>query len=109
MRWWELAYDIGDARAEEAGGYLRGVLAAIEAWVSALYFIGVQWAFAWWVLVDCRRHSIPTSIDHGWFIFFAWPVAVPYHLLSGRGSRDDHERAAAQERLKIFKFVKRAM
>ena len=52
-----------------------------------LYYLGVQWAFAWWVLVDCRRQGIPTSIDHGWFIFFAWPVAVPYHLFQTRRAR----------------------
>src|SRR6185436_15257341 len=40
-----------------------------------LYWLAVQWAFAWWVLVDCRRRGIATSVDHGWFVSLAWPVA----------------------------------
>src|SRR5687768_16761570 len=52
-----------------------------------LYFLGVQWALAWWVLVDCRRYGISTSIDHGWFIFSAWPLTVPYHLIKTRRAR----------------------
>jgi hypothetical protein len=52
-----------------------------------LYWIGIQWALAWWVLVDCRRRGLATSIDHGWFVFFAWPIVLPYHLLQTRGRR----------------------
>lgn len=52
-----------------------------------LYFLGVQWAIAWWVVVDSRRHGLGTSIDHGWFVFFAWPVALPYHLIKTRRIR----------------------
>ena len=52
----------------------------------SLYFVGVAWAFAWWVLEDCRRLRIATSIDHGWFVFYTWPFAVPYHLLKTRGA-----------------------
>jgi hypothetical protein len=52
-----------------------------------LYAVGVQWALAWWVLADCRHRGIPTSIDHGWVVFFAWPVAFPYHLIKTRGAR----------------------
>lgn len=50
----------------------------------ALYFIAVGWSFSWWVLADCRRLGISTSIDHGWFVFHTWPLAVPYHLLKTR-------------------------
>lgn len=49
-----------------------------------LYFIAVCWAFSWWVLADCRRLGVPTSVDHGWFVFQIWPLAVPYHLLKTR-------------------------
>src|SRR6185436_4607200 len=52
-----------------------------------LYWLAVQWAFAWWVLVDCRRRGIATSVDHGWFVSLAWPVAIPYHLFRTRGVR----------------------
>jgi len=52
-----------------------------------LYYVGVAWAFSWWVLSDCRERGIQTSIDHGWFVFYAWPVVVPYHVLRTRGIR----------------------
>lgn len=52
-----------------------------------LYLIAVPWALAWWVLADCRKHRVPVSIDHGWFVFLVWPFAVPYHLLRTRGGR----------------------
>ena len=52
-----------------------------------LYFFGVPWALAWWVLANCRTRRVPTSIDHGWFVFSTWPIAVPYHLLRTRGGR----------------------
>ena len=52
-----------------------------------LYFIGVNAALGWWVVDDCRRRAMPTSIDHGWFAFFAWPVVLPYHLVATRGLR----------------------
>lgn len=60
---------------------------ALSPGFLSLYTSGVQWALAWWVLTDCRKRRIPTSIDHGWFVFLAWPVAVPYHLFASRGAR----------------------
>ena len=53
----------------------------------SLYYIGVAWAFAWWVLSDARERGIPTSVDHGWFAFIAWPVLVPYHVLRTRRAK----------------------
>lgn len=52
-----------------------------------LYFFGVPWALAWWIAADCRQRRLGTSIDHGWFVFLAWPVVVPYHLIKTRGAR----------------------
>ena len=52
-----------------------------------LYYVGVAWALSWWVLLDSRAKKIPTSIDHGWFVFYAWPVIVPYHIIRTRGFR----------------------
>ena len=50
-----------------------------------LYYLAVAWGLSWWVLSDCRARRLWTSIDHGWFVFYAWPVAVPYHLIKTRG------------------------
>ncbi len=52
-----------------------------------LYYLAVAWGFSYWVLSDCRARGISTSIDHGWFVFYGWPVAVPYHLIKTRGVR----------------------
>lgn len=49
------------------------------------YLFGMSWALADWVLADCRRLRLPTFIDHGWFVFYAWPFVVPYHLFRTRG------------------------
>jgi len=61
--------------------------APLPAAFLSLYYVGVPWALAWWVVADCRQHGFPTSIDHGWFVFFAWPVMVPYHLIQTRRAR----------------------
>lgn len=53
----------------------------------SLYYVGVAWAFAWWVLNDARERGIPTSVDHGWFVFIAWPLLVPYHVLRTRRAK----------------------
>lgn len=52
-----------------------------------LYYVGFSTAASWWVLSDCRERGIATSIDHGWFVFYAWPIVVPYHVLKTRGGR----------------------
>lgn len=52
-----------------------------------LYHVAVAWALSWWVLTDSRLRRIPTSIDKGWFVFIAWPIAVPYHVVRTRGSK----------------------
>jgi hypothetical protein len=37
------------------------------------------------MLADLRRLRLPISIDYGWFVFFAWPVLLPWHLVQTRG------------------------
>lgn len=70
----------GTALAAAAGHPLRPAF-------LLLYYGGVAWALAWGVMADCRERGIPTSVDHGWFVFYAWPLVVPYHLLKTRGWR----------------------
>ena len=74
---------VGNVGAAVASTYGRSVPPAF----LSLYLLGFQWVLAWWVLDDARQRRIPTSIDHGWFAFFAWPIVLPYHLLQTRGIR----------------------
>jgi hypothetical protein len=50
-----------------------------------LYWLGTAWGFAAWVLADRARLRLPTVIDHGWFVFAFWPIALPVHLFQTRG------------------------
>ena len=72
--------DLGAAFAQVAGFPLRGGF-------MALYAVGGAWALAWWIVLDCRRHGIEVSIDHGLFAFYAWPIMLPLHLWRTRGPR----------------------
>jgi hypothetical protein len=49
-----------------------------------LFYFGAAWSVAYWIRADSLRLGVRGSVDRGWFIFAAWPVALPYHLLSTR-------------------------
>lgn len=61
-------------------------LAAPSAFVL-LYYIAAFWAIAAWIIADARRLRVNVPFDIGWFVFLAWPVALPYHLFKTRGVR----------------------
>jgi len=63
----------------------QGYAVADSSALSTLHFVGVSWAVSWWVLDDCRQRRVPTSIDHGWFVFWAWCFLLPVHLIRTRG------------------------
>ena len=42
---------------------------------------------AYWVIVDARAHRYRPSFDFGAFLFFAWPLVLPYYLSRARGAR----------------------
>ena len=69
------------------GAVIEALYGRVPGGFLTLYTFGVGWAAAWWVLVDCRRQRIEVSIDHGWFVLYTWPLALPYHLLRTRGWR----------------------
>jgi hypothetical protein len=72
--------NIGTAFAQVAGFPLGGGF-------MTLYAIGSAWAVAWWIVIDCRRHRVEVSIDHGFFALYAWPIMLPLHLWRTRGPR----------------------
>lgn len=40
---------------------------------------------AWWVHIDRRKHRISLPFEFEAFVFFAWPLVMPYYLFGTRG------------------------
>ncbi len=53
------------------------------------YFEGVSFNYvlAWWVYGDRHKRGFPVPFEFEAFVFFAWPIALPYYLFSTRGWR----------------------
>lgn len=58
--------------------------------------IGLLWLVGWWLLRDSRHRGIPWIYDIGFFLCIAWPLILPYYLLTTR---------RAKGLLLIFAFV----
>ena len=52
-----------------------------------IYAMGFLWIIGWWLLRDCRKHRVKWVFDMGLFLYIAWPLLMPYHLLKTRGAR----------------------
>jgi hypothetical protein len=52
-----------------------------------LYYIGMPLVIANWIRADKHRLGITSTFDDGFFIFFAWPLVLPYYLFASRGLR----------------------
>lgn len=50
-----------------------------------LYPVVTTWLVWWWLKEDSLRTGQAWPIDLGLFLFVAWPVIVPYYLISTRG------------------------
>jgi hypothetical protein len=48
---------------------------------------GTFFALGYWYFDDCRKYKISVPIDEGWFLFFAWFLLLPFHLVRTRGFR----------------------
>jgi hypothetical protein len=59
-----------------------------EARESAL-FASLCWSLllVWWVSNDRLGRHLPVPYEFNAFIFFTWPVTVPYYLCKTRGPR----------------------
>lgn len=54
---------------------------------SPLYAITISTILTLWVHYDSRSRNISWGIDQAMYIFFAWPITVPYYAFSSRGFR----------------------
>lgn len=46
-----------------------------------------QLVFAIWVYLDRRGRQLRLPFEFDAFVFFAWPIALPYYLVKSRGAR----------------------
>jgi hypothetical protein len=52
-----------------------------------LWTFAFRLMLAWWVRVDRRALDFSVPFEFDAFVFFAWPVVVPYYLYRSRGGR----------------------
>ena len=64
---------------------VRGVETSDEA--GYIWVFGFSLFIAWWVELDRRRRGYGAPFEFSAFVFFAWPVLVPYYLYKTRGRR----------------------
>jgi len=61
----------------------RGVAASRST--ELLWRFEFQLILALWVLADRRNRGFSVPYEFDTFVFFAWPVVVPYYLYRSRG------------------------
>jgi hypothetical protein len=64
----------------------RGHAARPEA-TALLWSFEFQVLLAIWVRMDRRRRNVSLPFEFDAFVFFGWPVVVPYYLYRTRGMR----------------------
>lgn len=67
------------------GSGLYGAYTSIDS--DFAFCLGFSLLLAWWVYVDRRRRNYPAPFEFEAFVFFAWPVVVPYYLIKTRRLR----------------------
>jgi hypothetical protein len=61
-------------------------LAAPEA-AELLWTFEFRLVLAWWVRFDRQGRGFSVPFEFDAFVFFAWPIMVPYYLYRTRGRR----------------------
>jgi hypothetical protein len=64
----------------------HGLAARPEA-TAVLWALEFQMLLAIWVRMDRRRRNVSLPFEFDTFVFFGWPVVVPYYLYRTRGGR----------------------
>ncbi len=67
------------------------VMAAYGEYTSeaadSVFAFGFTLLLMWWVYRDRHRRRHPVPFEFEAFVFFAWPLVVPYYLFRTRGRR----------------------
>jgi len=51
---------------------------ALLSWATFL------WSLGWWLQTDSRKRGVALVYDMGLFLYVAWPIVMPYHLVKTR-------------------------
>src|ERR1051325_7134722 len=68
---------------------ISGVYGAVQVTPSPV--LGLCLSFApllavvFWVQADAKRTRVGSGLDSGFFLWFAWPIAVPWYVFKTRG------------------------
>jgi hypothetical protein len=54
---------------------------------QALLSLSLSIGWAWWTCVDRRRCRAGLQFEFDAFVFFGWPIVVPYYSFRTRSSR----------------------
>jgi len=73
--------------AQIIAGIYRGLDRTPPDLLSVLGTFLLALAIVAWFQSYCRAFRISQPIDMGWFLMVAWPVVVPYYLISREGRR----------------------
>src|ERR1017187_7965027 len=51
----------------------------IPSSIQLLWLFGFSLMLTWWVRADSRSRDLRLPYEFGTFVFFAWPIVVPYY------------------------------
>lgn len=72
---------------QAGAGFYWAVEAGPSPAFTILYALGFLWGVGWWLRRDSRRRGVKWVMDMGMFLYVAWPLIMPYHLLRTRGAK----------------------
>ena len=69
------------------GGVLGRNHLRVPGELASLESVAQQLFVALWVYVDRQRRRLNLAYEFEAFVFFAWPIVLPYYLVKSRGAR----------------------
>jgi hypothetical protein len=59
----------------------------IPSSIQLLWLFGFSLMLTWWVRAGSRSRDLRLPYEFGTFVFFAWPIVVPYYSYRSRGCK----------------------
>ena len=69
------------------GGVYRGLGRGVPPALGPLGTLLVLLGVAGWFWSYCRAQRISMPMDMGWFLMMAWPIVIPYYIITREGRR----------------------